>query len=103
MSKKASKKTLDDFIFLCMLNGKNWTFWQLRDVIFTNTGKSYGEPTISASIRNLRKTDRRAKYNLPMSGEVVVKRKLDDGAGYEYKLNIDKSQLENIRRNLSGK
>lgn len=98
-----SNKTLDDFVFLCMLNGKYWTFWQLQSVIKEKTGKFYGEPTISASIRNLRKPDRRSKYGLPTFNEVIISRRIDGGKGNEYKFDICDEKLEKIRRNASGK
>ena len=55
-------------------------------MIKEKTGKFYGEPTISASIRNLRKEPAREKYNLNWHGEVVEKRKRSTGKGFEYKL-----------------
>lgn len=79
-------KTLDDFVWKCMSDGRYWTFWDLRDSIQRNTGNYYGEPTISAAIRNLRKEPARVKYNLPMTGEVVVKKRITGGKGYQYKL-----------------
>lgn len=79
-------KTLDDFVWKCMSDGRYWTFWDLRDSIKKNTGNYYGEPTISAAIRNLRKEPARVKYNLPMTGEVVVKKRITGGKGYQYKL-----------------
>mgnify|MGYP003150067181 FL=1 len=47
------KFSLDDCVYLCMRNGRWWTFWDLQKTIKERTGKFYGEPTISASIRNL--------------------------------------------------
>ena len=79
-------KTLDDFVWKCMSDGRYWTFWDLQDSIKRNTGNYYGEPTISAAIRNLRKEPARVKYNLPMTGEVVVKKRITGGKGYQYKL-----------------
>ena len=78
--------SLDDFVFKCMSNGKYWTFWHLQDCIKKNTGNFYGEPSISAAIRNLRKEPARKKYNLPYAGEVVLKKRIAGGKGYEYKL-----------------
>lgn len=79
-------KTLDDFVWKCMSDGRYWTFWDLQDSIKRNTGNYYGEPTISAAIRNLRKEPARVKYNLPIKGEVIVKKRITGGKGYEYKL-----------------
>jgi len=78
--------SLDDYVFMCMSNGEWWTFWKLQQSIERNTKKFYGEPTISAAIRNLRKEHSRIKYNLPCTGEVVEKKKLFNSKGYEYKL-----------------
>jgi len=78
--------SLDDFVWKCMSNGKYWTFWELKDCIQKNTGNYYGEPTISAAIRNLRKEPARVKYSLPMTGEVVTKKRITGGKGYQYKL-----------------
>ncbi len=76
---------LDDYVMKCMSNFQWWTFWDLQRVIKENTGKFYGEPTISAAIRNIRKDYMRSKYNLP-SGEVVVKERIPQRKGYRYKL-----------------
>lgn len=81
-----SKLTLDDCVFLCMRDGRWWTFWDLQSTIKEKTGKFYGEPTISASIRNLRKEHARQKYNLPKYDEVVEKKRRPTGKGYQYKL-----------------
>tara|TARA_R110000803_G_scaffold176417_1_gene238878 strand:- start:3004 stop:3282 length:279 start_codon:yes stop_codon:yes gene_type:complete len=78
--------SLDDYVYMCMSNGEWWTFWKLQRSIEHNTKKFYGEPTISAAIRNLRKEHNRIKYNLPFAGEVVQKKKLFNSKGYEYKL-----------------
>lgn len=79
---------LDDYVFVCMRNGKWWTFWELQQVIKEKTGKFYGEPTISAAIRNLRKDYARAKYNLSSSDEVVEKKRLWNSNGWKYRLII---------------
>ena len=78
--------SLDDYVHKCMSNGKFWSFWELKDCIKKNTGQTYGEPTISAAIRNLRKQPARIKYNLCLSDEVIVKKRIDGGKGYQYKL-----------------
>ncbi len=86
------KLTLDDCVFLCMRDGRYWTFWDLRNVIKEKTGTFYGEPTISAAIRNLRKDYCRSKYNLPRTGEVVEKKRIDSSKGWKYKLIINKEK-----------
>lgn len=80
------KLTLDDCVYLCMRNGAFWTFWELQESIKQKTGKFYGEPTISAAIRNMRKDYARQKYNLPMTGEVIQKKRRSEGKGFKYKL-----------------
>ena len=85
-TKMPSKITLTDAIYLTMRDGKWWTFWDLQRVIKEKTGSFYGEPTISAGIRNLRKDDYRAKYGLPYEGDTVERRRKHGSKGYEYKL-----------------
>lgn len=80
------KLTLDDCVYLCMKNGDWWTFWTLQSTIKDRTGRFFGEPTISASIRNLRKDYAREKYKLNPYGEVIEKRRIEGRKGYEYKL-----------------
>jgi len=80
------KLTLDDCVFLCMRNGEWWTFWDLQKVIKEKSDVFYGEPSISAAIRNLRKEPARVKYKLAKFGEVIEKRKQLSGKGFEYKL-----------------
>ena len=83
MSKPSS---VTDYVYLAMRNGQWWTFWELQDVINNNVGKFYGEPTISAAIRELRKYEPRKKYGLPLNGEIVIKRKIKYKKGNEYRL-----------------
>ena len=59
---------------------------ELQDVIKKNTGQLYGEPSISAAIRNLSKQPARVKYGLPAFGEVYEKKLRTSGKGYKYKL-----------------
>lgn len=80
--------SVDDCVYLCMRNGHWWTFWDLQQMISQKCNKFYGEPTLSASIRNLRKDYCREKYRLPKHGEVVLKKRLPNGKGYQYKLII---------------
>ena len=86
------KYTLDESVFICLRNGEWWTFWDLQRVIKENTNKFYGEPTISASIRNMRKDDRREKFGLRKYGEVIEKQRIPNGGkGYQYKLIMEKN------------
>ena len=78
--------SITDFVYLCMRDGSWWTFWDLQRVIKQKTGKYYGEPSISAAIRDLRKTPYREKYSLQMWGEIVDKKRITEGKGYKYKL-----------------
>lgn len=82
------KLTLDDCVYLCMKDGKWWTFWKLQQKIKDKTGNFFGEPSISAAIRDLRKEPQRVKYDLPLYGEIVEKKRMFNSKGYEYKLNI---------------
>ena len=84
--KMSKAKSITDFVFLCMRDGCWWTFWELQEVIKTKTGKFYGEPSISAAIRDLRKAPYRLKYGLQSSGETIEKRRIINGKGYKYKL-----------------
>ena len=94
--------SVTDCVYLCMRNGRYWTFWELQTAIKDKTGSFYGEPTISAGIRNLRKYEYRNKYGLPMLGDTITKRRIQrkifghHGKGYEYKL------VEHIRGDNYG-
>ncbi len=80
------KPSLQDCVFLKMRNCKPWTFWELQEAIRKDFGTFYGEPTISAAIRELRKPHARIKYNLPPSGEIVLREKRISGKGFTYRL-----------------
>tara|TARA_R110001592_G_scaffold24414_1_gene94205 strand:- start:2128 stop:2400 length:273 start_codon:yes stop_codon:yes gene_type:complete len=82
------KLTLTDCVYLCMKNEDWWTFWKLQQKIKSKTGTFYGEPSISAAIRELRKEPQRKKYDLANFGEVVEKRNMFNSKGFEYKLII---------------
>ena len=86
--------SIDDYVFICLLNGKWWTFWELQKTIKEKVGKLYGEPSISAAIRDIRKEPQRERYRLPMIGEVVEKRKIEGGKGYEYRLCVDSNSFK---------
>ena len=55
-------------------------------MINDNTGKFFGEPSISAAIRDLRNEGPRSKYELHPYHEVVEKRRRKGSKAYEYKL-----------------
>ena len=80
------KLSLNDCIYFALRDGRYRTFWEIQTLIKEKTGKFYGEPTISAGIRNMRKDYCRAKYELKPYGEVIFKKKLDTGKGYKYRL-----------------
>jgi|TARA_Y100000015_G_C2359224_1_gene74422 hypothetical protein len=67
-----------------MKDGKWWTYWTLQKVIKERTGTFYGEPSISAAIRNLRKEKEKNKYGLP--DDAVIREKITNQKGYKYKL-----------------
>ena len=83
--------SLNECLYICMRNGDWWTYWDLQSVIKDNTGKLYGEPTISAGIRNFRKTEYRKKFGLPMIGEVVYMKSRKPNKGYKFKLITEKT------------
>ena len=83
MSKPSS---VTDYVYLAMRDGQWWTFWELQDIIKKNVGKFYGEPTISASIRELRKSEQRKKYGLPLNREIVIRKKIQNRKGNQYRL-----------------
>ena len=83
---KKKNLTLDDCVFLVMNKGGWWTFWELQKIIIEHFGTKYGEPSISASIRNLRKEPARLKYGLSKYDEVVFKKRIENGKGFKYKL-----------------
>ena len=84
--KSTSNKTCTDLVFELMYDFKPWTFWDLQQTLANDQGKFFGEPTISASIREIRRPSFRQKYNLPLSGEVVVREKRPSGKGFQYRL-----------------
>ena len=86
MIRKKRNHSLDECVYFCLRDGNWWTFWQIQKTIQEKEGTLYGEPTISAGIRNLRKTDRREKFNLKPYGEVVELKRIPNRKGYMYRL-----------------
>lgn len=82
------KGDLDKYVFNCLKDHHWWTFWELQELIQQMTGKFYGETSISAAIRNLRKFKQRQRFDLPLDldTEVIEKKKRDSGKGYQYRL-----------------
>ena len=78
------KYTLNDCVYLCMKDGNWWTYWTLQKVIKERTVTFYGEPSISAAIRNLRKDKQKEKYRLP--DDAVIREKITNQKGYKYRL-----------------
>ena len=78
------KYTLNDCVYLCMKDGNWWTYWTLQKVIKERTGTFYGEQSISAAIRNLRKDKQKEKYRLP--DDAVIREKITNQKGYKYRL-----------------
>ena len=81
-----SSKTCTDLVFELMYDFKPWTFWDLQQTMADKVGQFYGEPTISASIREIRRPSFRKKYKLPDTGEVIIREKRSSGKGYQYRL-----------------
>jgi len=99
--KSRNKYTVDDCVFMTLRSGNlknNWLmFHEIQQKIvnayagwfgeeYARKKRFYGEPTISACIRNMRKDKCRDAYELPKYGEVIEKRKRHNSKGYEYKL-----------------
>ena len=78
--------TRNDMVFEMMSNFQPWEFWKLQRAISEKYDEFYGEPSISAAIRDIRKPEARRRYNLPPTGEVVIKEKRPNGRGYQYRL-----------------
>ena len=93
------KFNLRDAIFICFLNGKWWTFWDLRKEIYEKTGTYYDHTSISASIREIRHQDNRLRYGLnpDMTVEVIDRRKRIEGRGNEYKLILTENEILAIK------
>ena len=82
------------------MNGKWWTFWDLKQEIHSKTGRYYDHPTISASIREIRHAENRMKYGLPpMPREVIEKRRLNEGSGWQYRLALSENEIEQEKKN----
>ena len=79
---------LNALVFNAMRKGHWWTFWELQEIIKVSSGKFYGEPTISAAIRNLRKLECRQRFGLPldMNVEIIDRKRIHGGKGYKYRL-----------------
>ena len=61
--------SLTDCLVKIMSDGKPWTFWELQEEIKRRYDVFYGEPTISAGIRELRRHSSRKKYRLITNNE----------------------------------
>lgn len=91
----SSKLSLDECVFICLstrdVNGRyiRWTYWDIGKEIHANTGSYYNDNSISCSIRNMRKPERRHKFGLKPHGEVVEKCRRTSGEGWEYYLTSD--------------
>jgi hypothetical protein len=84
---------LTDYVYICLANGEWWTFWQLQKVIKEKTNKFYGEPTISAAIRNIRKDEYRTRYNIESSVKDPIERKsIPFSKGNRYRLSYKQGE-----------
>ena len=84
VGKPKHKLSITDAVYLCLRKGNYMTFWEIQKMIKENTGKFFGEPSISAAIRDLRNDGPRAKYELHPYNEVVEKRRRVGSKAYEY-------------------
>ena len=91
--KPKHKLSITDSVYLCLRKGSYMTFWEIQKMIKENTGKFFGEPSISAAIRDLRNEGPRQKYDLHPYKEVVDKRRRKGSKDYEYIL---------IKENVNG-
>jgi|TARA_R100001509_G_scaffold87904_1_gene50168 hypothetical protein len=87
---------LDKCVYLCMRDGRWWTFWELQEEIQQKTGHFYGEPSISAAIRNLRKWKQRVRFDLPTDDtfDPIERKRITDGKGNRYRLKIDTNEAK---------
>ena len=51
VGKPKHKLSITDSVYLCLRKGNYMTFWEIQKMINDNTGKFFGEPSISAAIR----------------------------------------------------
>ena len=106
--KPMNKYTVDDCVFIVLhkayLKNEWRMFHEIQQSILNAYAKTYGENyarkrrfygenTIAACVRNMRKLRCRESYNLPldMNTEVVIKRKRINSRGWEYKFNMNKN------------
>lgn len=79
-------KTVSERVFWLMLDFDWWTFWKLQEAIQKRWGRFYGEPTISAAIREIRKSHFRKKWQIPdFIPDPIAKQRF--GKAYQYRLN----------------
>ncbi len=80
--------SVSEKVYWCMLDFRPWTFWELQQRIQNEFKSFYGEPTISAAIREIRKQPFRKKWNVPITVvDPVLKTRRQNGRGYQYRLN----------------
>jgi len=98
-------RTLKDSVFICLMNGKWWTFWDLKSEIYDKVGRFYDHTSISASLREIRHLPSRQRYGLPldMNIEVIARRKREDGKGHEYKLNLTEIEIAKIKEKKNAR
>jgi hypothetical protein len=98
-------RSLKDSVFICLMNGKWWTFWDLKAEIYEKNNRFYDHTSISASLREIRHLPSRQRYGLPldMNVEVIVRRKRETGDGYEYKLNLTEDEIALIKEKKNAR
>jgi len=64
--------TRNDAIYEIMSDFKTWTLWQLEEAVYEKTGIRHGAASISAGMREFRTLKGRERYNLPLTGEVLI-------------------------------
>lgn len=103
-NKSLQKLTLDDCVFLVLFKAYqrgNWLMLhEIQEKIFNTYQKEfgtkyaelnryYGTPTVSASVRNMRKDYCRERYELFKYAEVIFKRRRRPSKGYEYRIQLN--------------
>jgi len=83
------KLTAEACVLKCLSDFQPWAFWELQQEIHNGTGQFFGEPTISAAIRRLRRLDSRKKYDLPLTKEIIEREKIFNSTGFKYRLNTN--------------
>tara|TARA_R100000426_G_scaffold74910_1_gene52556 strand:- start:133 stop:408 length:276 start_codon:yes stop_codon:yes gene_type:complete len=78
--------TLTEMVFEVMIDMRPWTYWNIGQEIHRRHGQFFNDNSISAAIRNLRKQEFKAKLNIKMDADPVIKERIPGKRGYTYRL-----------------